>query len=229
VFHDRLINEEDRAWFRTLIMELLARGFNSRLEEQDIFGEKGVRFGDLLRLDSGKDKDYEEIKDIGKLLKVLDEKQEEYTEGKSITKLIFFNEAIDHVLRFSFDERIARVLRQPRGSAMLIGVGGSGKQSLTRLSSFMLNCENKSFEINKGDIKENFKKCIKDLKILTGIEGKECTFLFTDTQIVNESFLEDINSLLNSGEVPNLWEPEEKSDIINKTRAYNAKLGRTGF
>ena len=98
VFHDRLINEEDRAWFRTLIMELLARGFNSRLEEQDIFGEKGVRFGDLLRLDSGKDKDYEEIKDIGKLLKVLDEKQEEYTEGKSITKLIFFNEAIDHVL-----------------------------------------------------------------------------------------------------------------------------------
>lgn len=72
VFHDRLINEQDRVWFRALIMELLARGFNSRLEEADIFGEKGVRFGDLLRLDAGKD--YEEIKDINKLLKVLDEK-----------------------------------------------------------------------------------------------------------------------------------------------------------
>ena len=37
------------------------------------------------------------------------------------------------------------------------------------------------------------------MKLLTGVEGKEVTFLFIDTQIVEESFLEDINSLLNSG------------------------------
>jgi len=77
--------------------------FNSRMEKEDIFGETGIRFGDLLRLDLGRD--YEEIKDQTKLLKVLDEKQDDYLEGKSLTKLIFFNEAIDHVLK------IARVLR----------------------------------------------------------------------------------------------------------------------
>ena len=32
------------------------------------------------------------------------------------------------------------------------------------------------------------------------------TFLFTDNQIVDELFLEDINNLLNSGEIPNFWE-----------------------
>ena len=84
-------------------MELMGQVFNSRMEKEDIFGETGIRFGDLLRLDLGRD--YEEIKDQTKLLKVLDEKQDDYLEGKSLTKLIFFNEAIDHVLK------IARVLR----------------------------------------------------------------------------------------------------------------------
>ena len=73
------------------------------MEKDSIFGTDGIKFGDLLRLDFSKE--YEEIRDITKLLKVLDEKQEEYLEGKSISKLIFFDEAIDHILR------IARVLR----------------------------------------------------------------------------------------------------------------------
>jgi hypothetical protein len=68
------------------------------------FSEKNsIKFGDLLMLDLGRE--YEEIKDIKKLIKVLDVKQDENLEGKSIQKLIFFDEAIEHVLR------IARVLR----------------------------------------------------------------------------------------------------------------------
>lgn len=44
----------------------------------------------------------------------------------------------------------------------------------------------------------------------TGVGGQGVTFLFNDTQIIQESFLEDINNILNSGEVPNMWKPEEK-------------------
>ncbi len=71
VFHDRLINEEDRNWFIDLIMELLGRGFNNRMEKDQIFGSNGIKFGDLLRLDLGRE--YEEIKSIQKLTKVLDD------------------------------------------------------------------------------------------------------------------------------------------------------------
>ena len=45
---------------------------------------------------------------------------------------------------------------------------------------------------------------------MCALEDQKVQFLFSDTQIVFESFLEDINNLLNSGEIPNLFTPEEK-------------------
>ena len=53
-------------------------------------------------------------------------------------------DAISHVAR------ITRVLRQPKGNMLLLGVGGSGRQSLSRLSTFMAECKIFSIEITKG-------------------------------------------------------------------------------
>jgi len=201
---------------------MTTNNFKLKWEKADLFETQRIYFGDILRLDSGS-REYEPITDTAKLIKVLDDKQDDYnSEGNSKMKLVFFDEAIDHILR------IARVLRQLRGSMMLIGVGGSGKQSLTRLSSFMLEYRCTSIEITKGFGIDQFREFIKELMLQTGVKGKQVTFLFTDTHIVNESFLEDINNLLNSGEIPNIWEADEKKSIIDQCRDINAKLGRSG-
>jgi dynein heavy chain len=50
-------------------------------------------------------------------------------------------------------------------------------------------------------------------------------FLFTDTQIVKESFLEDINNLLNTGEVPNLLDDNDNGQILNAMRPLCTSAG----
>ena len=84
---------------------------------------------------------------------------------------------------------------------MLVGVGGSGKQSLTRMSCARSDSKCFQIELTRGYGLNEFREDIKKIMLQSGVSGKQVVFLFTDTQIVSESFLEDVNNILNTGEV----------------------------
>ena len=65
---------------------------------------------------------------------------------------------------------------------------------------------------------QEWREDIKTLLIESGGEAKATSFVFTDSQIKEDGFLEDINNLLNTGEVPNIFPPDEKSDVTEKVR-----------
>ena len=88
---------------------------------------------------------------------------------------------------------------------MLIGVSGCGKQSLTRLSSYMLGYRSVQIKLKKKYEAKDFREDIKVSMLDSGCEGRQITFIMTDTQIVREAFLEDINNILNTGEITNLY------------------------
>jgi dynein heavy chain len=45
------------------------------------------------------------------------------------------------------------------------------------------------------------------------VENKPTSFLFVDTQIINEQMLEDINNILNGGDVSGLYKKEDLEPI----------------
>ena len=147
-------------------------------------------FGDY----SSMAKEYQKIDDIDSLPKRFTEylgKHNSESPSKAMN-LVFFKDAIMHL------SRICRILKQNRGNALLIGVGGSGRQSLTRLGSCIRDFKTISIEITKNYKDPQWKEDLKNL-LKTAGKNEEVTFLFSDTQIVKESFLEDLNNILNTG------------------------------
>merc|ERR1719460_3026767 len=88
--------------------------------------------------------DYHEVKDIASFTDEVTEALETYNMNTSKTmNLVFFKDAVQHVAK------IYRVIRQPRGNAMCVGVGGSGRQSMTRMAASMADYKCFQIEIRK--------------------------------------------------------------------------------
>ena len=80
----------------------------------------------------GDNRPYCIVDDLKRFVKRIEDYLEDYNAGsKHPMKLVMFLDACDHV------SRICRVLRQPLGNALLLGVGGSGRQSLCKLATFI--------------------------------------------------------------------------------------------
>ncbi|KAK3243833.1 hypothetical protein CYMTET_46533 [Cymbomonas tetramitiformis] len=199
-----------------MLHEMLARSFGVSEAHDALFVDRNIIFGDYLRMGAtGEDRMYEEVVSTEKLGTLLEDYLDEYNLAHSSTvKLVFFMDAISHI------SRLARVLRQPRGNMLLVGVGGSGKQSLTRFACFMAEYQCFQIELSRAYGMNEFHEDLKKLYKIAGVQGSPVTFLFTDTQIVNEGFVEDINNLLNTGEVPGLFPPDERERIIHEIRPY---------
>ncbi|XP_077462234.1 dynein axonemal heavy chain 12-like [Stigmatopora argus] len=220
VFYDRLVDDKDRAWFYQMMTKILKDHFNetfnqvfdhlkqgSKLVEQDM---QNLMFGDYMNPElEADDRLYAEVPTVESFAEVVEACLVEYNQmNKNRMDLVIFRYVLEHL------SRISRVLKQPGGNALLVGVGGSGRQSITRLATFIAKMNLFQPEISKNynmaEWRDDLKRLLKD----AGVKGEKIVFLLTDAQIKDETFLEDINSVLNTGEVPNLFATDEKQDII---------------
>uniref|UniRef100_A0A2K5HID3 Dynein axonemal heavy chain 3 n=1 Tax=Colobus angolensis palliatus TaxID=336983 RepID=A0A2K5HID3_COLAP len=220
VFYDRLIDKEDRQVFFNMVKETTSNCFKQSIEKVLIHlsptgkivddNIRSLFFGDYFKPESDK-KIYDEITDLKQLTVVMEHYLEEFNNiSKAPMSLVMFRFAIEHI------SRICRVLKQDKGHLLLVGIGGSGRQSATKLSTFMNTYELYQIEITKNYTGNDWREDLKKIMLQVGVATKSTVFLFADNQIKDESFVEDINMLLNTGDVPNIFPADEKADIVEK-------------
>jgi dynein heavy chain, axonemal len=89
---------------------------------------------------------------------------------------------------------------------------------LSRLASKIADIDTFQVEIKKTYGMNEFREDEKTLMRKVGIKGDMTSFVVTDNSIKQESFLEDINNILNTGEVPNIFSVEEKAEVMEGLR-----------
>eukprot|EP00956_Cyclotella_meneghiniana_P009264 scaffold12733_cov74-Cyclotella_meneghiniana.AAC.6 len=212
VFCDKLATAKDKESYEGFINEIGQSTFGQELYEtscskpkymvsflrDDVYDEDEILVEEAPKIyeDGGT---LEMIRD--RAIMFLDKYNEEFPSKRM--ELVLFEDALKHMLR------ISRLIEMPRGSGLLVGVGGSGKQSLTRLASYISRAM--CFQITLAK-QYNRSALLDDIRILyknAGHKRQPTTFLFTESEIKDEVFLETINSILSTGEVPGLFAKDE--------------------
>eukprot|EP00741_Cyanophora_paradoxa_P016907 tig00020943_g16328.t1 len=224
VFHDRLVSEEDRKWFHAQMAVVMKKHLNTTREALMAAGggdpARPLVFGDFLE-PGAEPRVYDEVPDAATLSRLVGQYLDDYNAmARKPMHLVLFQSALLHCAR------ICRVIRQPFGHALLVGVGGSGRRSLTRLAAHVAEFEVHEIEISKNYRLQEWRDDLKKMMSRAGGDGRPLVFLLSDMQIVQEAFLEDVNNLLNAGEVPNLFAPDELQANLDKVAASMKEKGR---
>lgn len=194
VFHDRLINQTDRQQMLEIINEVLIRnlpveGSQLGVHLQDIvFGSYHQMNKELIEVS------YKELSPKKTVIEIMQKHLGAMKSTESLN-LVCFDDAMKNI------SYLSRILLLPQGHAMLIGVGGTGKQSTAKFAAHISGFQTFSIELSRNYNVPEFREDLKKLFKITGVQNKPVAFIFSDTQITNELFLEDINSFLNSGQV----------------------------
>ncbi|XP_014779882.1 dynein axonemal heavy chain 10 isoform X2 [Octopus bimaculoides] len=215
VFADRLTNEKDKSLVQEHIRQLINVDYK---KYHDYVMRDPILFGDYANAMDGIGF-YEDIQDLEACKDLFQELLEEYNERLIPMNLVLFNDALEHLTR------IHRILRMDQGHGLLVGVGGSGKQSLCRLASFAAECQIFKITLSRGYNETSFREDLKLLYNKLGMENQKMVFLFADQDVAEEAFLELVNNMLTTGMVPALYTDEEKDAIISQVRAEAVALG----
>ncbi|XP_010006532.1 PREDICTED: LOW QUALITY PROTEIN: dynein heavy chain 9, axonemal [Chaetura pelagica] len=209
VYRDKMVEEKDFGTFDKIQLEMVKKFYDDIEETLEQTKQMNIycHFAKGLGEPS-----YRPVPTWEELNQVLMEALDNYNEVNAAMSLVLFEDAMCHVCR------INRILESPQGNALLVGVGGSGKQSLTRLAAFISSLEVFQITLRKGYGIPDLKADLANQYLKAGVKNVGTVFLMTDAQVADEQFLVLVNDFLASGEIPDLFPEDEVENIINSVR-----------
>ncbi|KAF2072162.1 hypothetical protein CYY_006521 [Polysphondylium violaceum] len=209
LFQDRLVEVEEREWTDKKIDEVALKYFPT--VNPDAL-KRPILYSNWLS------KDYVPV-DRTELREYVKARLKVFYEEELDVPLVLFNEVLDHILR------IDRVFRQPQGHALLIGVSGGGKSVLSRFVAWMNGLSIYTIKVNNNYKSSDFDDDLRMLLKRAGCKEEKICFIFDESNVLESSFLERMNTLLASGEVPGLFEGEEYTALMHQCKESAQRNG----
>uniref|UniRef100_A0A8D1QXT1 Dynein axonemal heavy chain 14 n=1 Tax=Sus scrofa TaxID=9823 RepID=A0A8D1QXT1_PIG len=221
VFHDRLLEQTEKGRFYQFLSKEVENYFQILWTKEKLMSDS-IIFVDFLDINkSNRKKMYQNTNDYHKLAEILNEFQMKLNSAslEISHSMVFFKEAIEHITR------VTRVLRHPGSHMLLIGIDGCGKETCATLACYLT--ENKVYRVPLShnyaymEFKEDFKKVF----IQTGLEGSPTALIVTNLNLDQGLFLEDLNSVLSLGKIPDLFESKELDSIALRIKSFAEQSG----
>jgi dynein heavy chain 1 len=211
LFCDRLVETEEREWCNQKIDDIARKWFASVNHDEAL--ARPILYTTWLSKDA-KDVGKDELKDfLGARLRV-------FYEEELDVPLVVFDEVLEHVVR------IDRVLRQPMGHCLLVGDSGTGKTVLSKFVSWMNGLSIFQIKAHSRYGLPEFNEDLRAVMRRVGIDGEKICFIFDEGNALGSGFLEAMNALLASGEVPGLFEGDEYTALMHAIRDSAARDGQ---
>jgi dynein heavy chain 1 len=203
LFSDRLVEDVDKLWCSKTIDDIARRWFAG--VDFDVALKRPMFYTTWLSKDT-RQVDRVELKEfLAARLRVF------YEEELDVS-LVVFDEVLEHILR------IDRVLRQPMGHLLLVGDSGAGKTVLSKYVSWMNGLNIFQIKAHSRYGMDDFNEDLRVLMRRVGVDGEKICFIFDESNVLSSGFIEAINALLASGEVPGLFEGDEYSSLVSSVR-----------
>jgi dynein heavy chain 1 len=210
LFADRLVDEQDRKWCNDKLDEVARKHFAH--VDFDKALARPLFYTNWLSKDTRRIERNELKEFLTARLRV-------FYEEELDVPLVVFDEVLEHVLR------IDRVLRQPIGHVLLAGDSGAGKTVLSKFVSWMNGLSIFQIKAHSRYGMEDFCEDLRSVMRRVGVDGERICFIFDEANVLSAGFLEAMNALLASGEVPGLFEGEEYTSLMSACRDSAARDG----
>ena len=213
--YDRLIDDSDRIRFNTNIIPDIEKIFKKDPSLSAINLSKST---EILFSSINDEQNYMKVSEIELLKTKLRNVIGDYNTGrksKDQLDLILFDYSLKHLIR------IDRILNRSAEHGLLVGLSGSGRQSLATLAGFTHKF--KIFKVRgREEIEEYGRKewmeDIRNLYVQGGLRREPTIFIVRDTNLKEESYYVDLNCMISSGIIYNLFSGEEKIEVINQIK-----------
>ena len=224
-YTDRLMDAKDVSASRIIIKRTLDQHFVQEHFYESLTTQR------LLFCNFSEDKkdcrDSVQVDTVTDLVKMITALREDDSE------IVLFEEAAEHVLR------ACRVLEKPSGHLAFIGVGGCGKQAISRLAAAIINKAVVTPRVTGNVVsaakaplsprspvlyKEKplqqtpFREDLKAFFIRTGVRAEGAVLLLPECNLRRDDVLSDVSTVLSGGDVSEYFTAEEREDVIRKVR-----------